>query len=93
MSVVKLEINDTVLDLLHNYCKVTDTPENEAVETAIRKMTISYVADNGHPKRAMLKKAGSLMPCYVLGRTRENYYRIVIAGQLMSVPTDHVVFD
>lgn len=56
MSVVKFEINDTVMDLLHNYCDVTDTPENEAVETAIRKMAISYAADDGHPKRAMLKK-------------------------------------
>lgn len=90
-----IEISDKTLAMLANYCKVTGTDEEKAVETAIQRLSSPFLSEWDEPKPAMYVSAYSSKPCYVLrkeDRFGKPYFRIVLDGELRSVPQSAIRF-
>lgn len=90
-----IEISSKTLEMLVNYCKVTGMDEEKAVETAIQRLSSPFLPEWDEPKPAMYVSAYSSTPCYVLrkeDRFGKPYFRIVLDGELRSVPQSAIRF-
>ena len=95
MTKKTIEISDKTLAMLANYCKVTGTKEKEAVKSAIQRLSSPFLSEWNEPKPAMYISAYSSQPCYVLrkeDRFGKPYFRIVLDGELRSVPQSAIRF-